>query len=83
MPTINISLPEPMQDWVKSQIEEGGYSSSSDYVQDLIQRDQEEHRQQRLLQTAIAEGIKSGISDRSMEDVLKEAQARLASLNAH
>jgi antitoxin ParD1/3/4 len=82
MATMNISLPDPMRDWVQSQIEDGMYASSSDYVRDLIRRDQSNRRQQRLLQAAITEGLASGISDRSMEDVLKEAQARLAGLNA-
>jgi antitoxin ParD1/3/4 len=82
MATMNISLPDPMRDWVQSQIEDGMYASSSDYVRDLIRRDQGNRRQQRLLQAAITEGLASGISDRSMEDVLKEAQARLAGLNA-
>jgi len=83
MATMNISLPEPMRDWVQSQIEDGMYSSSSDYVRDLIRRDQDNRRQQRLLQAAITEGLKSGISERSMENVLKEAQARLTTINAN
>lgn len=83
MATMNISLPDPMRDWVQTQIREGKYSSSSDYVRDLIRRDQEARQQQHLLQEAITEGLKSGISNRSMEDVLKEAQARLVALNAN
>jgi antitoxin ParD1/3/4 len=82
MATMNISLPDPMRDWVQNQIEAGKYSSSSDYVRDLIRRDQASREQQQILQQAIAEGLKSGISERSMEDVLKEAQSRLAALNA-
>ncbi len=83
MATMNISLPDPMRDWVQTQIQDGKYSSSSDYVRDLIRRDQEVRLQQQILQEAITEGFKSGISNRSMEDVLKEAQARLAALNAN
>lgn len=82
MATMNISLPDPMRDWVQTQIQAGRYSSSSDYVRDLIRRDQETRQQQQILQDAISEGLKSGISNRSMDDVLKEAQARLAALNA-
>jgi antitoxin ParD1/3/4 len=82
MATMNISLPDPMRDWVQTQIQDGRYSSSSDYVRDLIRRDQEFRQQQQILQEAITEGLKSGISNRSMEDVLKEAQARLVALNA-
>ncbi len=82
MATMNISLPDPMRDWVQTQIQDGRYSSSSDYVRDLIRRDQEFRQQQQILQEAITEGLKSGISNRSMEDVLKVAQARLVALNA-
>ncbi|AMK75929.1 MULTISPECIES: type II toxin-antitoxin system ParD family antitoxin [Methylomonas] len=83
MATMNISLPDPMRDWVQTQIQDGKYSSSSDYVRDLIRRDQETRQQQQVLQAAITEGLKSGISNRSMDDVLREAQARLAALNAN
>lgn len=83
MATMNISLPDPMRDWVQTQIQDGKYSSSSDYVRDLIRRDQEARQQQQILQAAITEGLKSGISNRSMDDVLREAQARLAALNAN
>jgi antitoxin ParD1/3/4 len=77
MATMNISLPDPMHDWVQTQIQEGKYSSSSDYVRDLIRRDQEAHQPQRVLQGAITEELKSGISHRSMDDILKEAQVML------
>lgn len=65
MATMNISLPDPMRDWVHAQIQAGKYSSSSDYVRDLIRRDQEARQQQQILQNAITEGLKSGIGDRS------------------
>ncbi|MGZ5070283.1 MAG: type II toxin-antitoxin system ParD family antitoxin [Methylobacter sp.] len=80
---MNISLPDPMRDWVQTQIQAGKYSSSSDYVRDLIRRDQEARQQQQILQNAITEGLKSGISDRSMDDLLKDAQAKLAAMNAN
>jgi len=38
--TMNISLPDQMKDWVERQTEGGRYSNSSDYVRDLIRRDQ-------------------------------------------
>ena len=41
MATMNISVPDPMKDWVQAQINEGKYASSSDYVRDLIRKDQQ------------------------------------------
>ena len=42
MATMNISVPDPMKDWVQAQIDGGKYASSSDYVRDLIRKDQED-----------------------------------------
>ncbi len=77
MATMNISLSNHMRDWVQTQFQEGKYSSSSDYVRDLIRRDQEANQPQRVLHEAITEGLKSGISHCSMDDIWKKAQARL------
>lgn len=41
MATMNVSLPDPMKDWVEAQAASGRYSNASDYVRDLIRRDQE------------------------------------------
>ena len=41
MATMNISLPDQMKEWVEAQSGSGRYSNASDYVRDLIRRDQE------------------------------------------
>ncbi len=40
MASMNISVPDTMRDWVQRRIEAGQYASASDYVRDLIRRDQ-------------------------------------------
>ena len=60
MATMNISLPDPMRDWVETQIEGGRYSNNSDYVRDLIRRDQERNDKFKALQSAITKGMGSG-----------------------
>lgn len=40
MASMNISLPDPMRDFVQKRIDSGRYASVSDYVRDLIRRDQ-------------------------------------------
>lgn len=82
MATMNISLPEPMKDWIAAQIESGQYASSSDYVRDLIRRDQERRAQQEALQVAITQGLESGISGRSTSEVLEQARRKAAAANA-
>jgi antitoxin ParD1/3/4 len=76
MATMNVSLPDPMKDWVEAQAETGRYSNASDYVRDLIRKDQERADKIANLQKLITEGIESGISDQSMDDILKSARLR-------
>jgi antitoxin ParD1/3/4 len=40
MASMNISVPDSLREWVQSRIESGEYASVSDYVRDLIRRDQ-------------------------------------------
>jgi antitoxin ParD1/3/4 len=42
MATMNVSLPESMKKWVNSQVKTGRYGNASDYVRDLIRRDQDQ-----------------------------------------
>ena len=73
MATMNVSLPEPLKKWVEAQSRTGRFSNSSDYVRDLIRRDQERASSIAELQKLIAEGIESGIDeDFSMESVQAE-----------
>lgn len=60
MATMNVSLPDPMRAWVESRTGDGRYSNASDYVRDLIRKDQERQSAIAVLQAAVAEGIKSG-----------------------
>jgi antitoxin ParD1/3/4 len=76
MATMNVSLPDPMKDWVEAQARSGRYSNASDYVRDLIRRDQERASKLAELQRLIDEGLASGVSGRSMGEVLQEARTR-------
>ncbi|MCQ8782984.1 type II toxin-antitoxin system ParD family antitoxin [Mangrovibrevibacter kandeliae] len=74
MATMNVSLPDRMKDWVEAQTENGRYSNTSDYVRDLIRRDQDRTEKIAHLQALVTEGLQSGISSRTMDDI--EAAAR-------
>jgi antitoxin ParD1/3/4 len=76
MDTINVSLPGPMKDWVNAQAETGKYSNASDYVRDLIRRDQERYMKIAKLQQLVDEGLASGISEKSMSEMLEAARIK-------
>jgi antitoxin ParD1/3/4 len=60
MATMNVSLPDRMKEWVEAQAKTGRYSNASDYVRDLIRRDQERQQAIAEIQELITEGIESG-----------------------
>ena len=60
MPTMNISITDLMRAWVQEQVESGQYAGNSDYVRDLIRRDQERAKRIEAMQAAIAKGLESG-----------------------
>lgn len=49
MTTMNVSLPDSLKAFVDEQVDLRGYGSSSEYVRDLIRRDQERQRLRALL----------------------------------
>lgn len=60
MATMNVSLPDQMKHWVEAQTETGRYSNTSDYVRDLIRRDQDRAEKIKAMQKLIGEGLESG-----------------------
>lgn len=77
MATMNVSLPDPMKDWVQAQVDTGAYANTSDYIRDLIRQDQENRNKIQALQEAITEGLKSGISDKSFDQIIEVARNSL------
>ncbi|SDF74488.1 type II toxin-antitoxin system ParD family antitoxin [Phytopseudomonas seleniipraecipitans] len=49
MSTMNISLPETMKSFVDDQVNKRGYSTSSEYVRELIRKDQDRQNLRGLL----------------------------------
>ncbi len=67
---MNISLPDAMRDFVDTQVAERGYGTSSEYVRDLIRRDQD----RLALRTVLLEGAAAPIvanADKAFFDELR------------
>ena len=71
MPTMNISLPEPLRNFVEEQIAERRYGTTSEYVRDLIRRDQDRQHLRGLLMAGA--GSESGpVADDGYFDDLRD-----------
>ena len=55
-----ITLTEQQDDWVKVQIKSGHFANDSEYIRDLIRRDQQAKERLATLRQALAEGESSG-----------------------
>lgn len=70
MAQMNISLPEKLKAWAEARVAEGRYSSTSDYVRDLMRRDLDAAEAKARLQSAIDVGRASPPSDRTIEEII-------------
>ena len=75
MATMNISLPDQMKAWVEAQTDGGRYSNSSDYVRDLIRREQIKADKIANKQRLIDEAYASGISDQTPREIFEDIRA--------
>jgi antitoxin ParD1/3/4 len=76
MESMNISLPEPLKEFVDEQIASGRYSSASEYI-----RDDEKRKAEARLETLLLEGLGSEEAELTRDDwtaIRKEARQRLA-----
>lgn len=60
MATMNISLPDQMKAYAEAQARDGRFSNVSDYMRDLIRRDQMRQVAVAEIQALIDEGLASG-----------------------
>ncbi len=70
MASMNISVPDRMRDWVQDKIDSGQYASVSDYMRDLIRRDQNQRDAREAVVATLIEGEKSGTSSRDIPAIL-------------
>ncbi|CUS46452.1 MAG: type II toxin-antitoxin system ParD family antitoxin [Pseudomonadota bacterium] len=76
MAQMNISIPDALKQWAEERVAEGRYASVSDYVRDLIRRDQDYAVKLARLRAEIEKGFASGVSDRSLEDIYDDFRKR-------
>lgn len=79
MQSMNISLPDPLKQFVDGQISTGRYSTVSEYMRELIRAD-EKRKAEEQLEAKLLEGLSSAESKLTAADwsaIRKEALARV------
>jgi len=76
MPTMNISLPENLKEFVESQVQSGDYSSVSEFMRTLVRREQKDRERERL-ELRILEGLNSGDAIKVTPEMWNQLRKRL------
>jgi antitoxin ParD1/3/4 len=76
METMNIALPESMKHYVQERVSEGGYSSVSEYVRELIRADQKRKIDERI-DNLLLEGLDSGLPIPTTKEYWEEKKRKL------
>jgi antitoxin ParD1/3/4 len=69
-----LSLPDPLSEWAEEQAANNNFRDVSDYVESLIRREREDQISLAEFDRLVQEGIDSGISDRTMAEILEDAR---------
>jgi antitoxin ParD1/3/4 len=73
---MSFALPESLRDYIDARVRSGEYGNTSEYLRDLIRRDQQEQAARRLREL-ITEGLESGravpLTKRRIADLREQA----------
>lgn len=76
MPQLNISVPDGLKRWAEARVAEGRYSSTSDYIRDLMRQDQDQAAELAWLQAEIDKGRASPIDPRPHSQIIADVIAK-------
>lgn len=79
--TMSFALPENMRDYIDARVSAGSYGNTSEYLRELIRRDQHDQAAQRL-RDLIADGLASGEGREATDDVISELRKRALGADA-
>ena len=82
----SISLTDQQNAWIRAQIESGHFGNESEVIRELIRERQTRERETpaeiEAIRAALIEGEQSGFSDRSVDEIWREARRRHRPKNA-
>ena len=67
--TMSFALPESLREYIDARVRTGSYGNTSEYLRDLVRRDQHEQAAQRL-RDLITDGLASGEGRIATDDML-------------
>ena len=75
---MNISLPDALKSFVDKQVGGGGYGTSSEYIRELIRRDQDRQQLRNLLLDGASSSATAPVDGAYYEDLRDRVRRRMA-----
>ena len=72
-----VTFTEQQDKWIKAQIEAGEFTNDSEYLRNLVRQDQANNVKFLSLKAKLIEGLESGISAKSLPEIMKEVETRM------
>lgn len=76
MSTMNVSLPDSLKDFVDEQVSRRGYSTSSEYVRELIREDQSRQQMRVMLLEGAASQLSASADGAYFSDLRQRARRK-------
>ncbi len=67
----SITFTEQQDRWIRTRIKNGDFTNDSEYVRELVRKDQERDQKLMDLKNAIDEGLQSGKSKLKVGDIIR------------
>ena len=68
----SITFTSQQNEWIRLQIEKGDFTNDSEYIRDLVRKDQSQNLKLVELKNAIDIGFNSGVSSKKISDIMQD-----------
>ncbi|MFT4189773.1 MAG: ribbon-helix-helix protein, CopG family [Aeromicrobium sp.] len=75
MATMNVSLPDQLKEYVDQTVTRNGYQSSSEYIRELIRKDQDVQRFRELILEGLNSPVEGVVDDAFFDELRRRASA--------
>lgn len=68
----SITFTDQQDSWIKIRVQSGDFTNDSEYIRDLVRKDQQQNMKLLELKNAIDEGLQSGRSQLRISDIIQK-----------
>lgn len=71
----SITFTGQQDEWIKLKVQNGDFTNDSEYIRDLVRKDQQQNMKLQELKNAIDDGLQSGRSPLMISDIIDQVNS--------